>query len=374
MEKIKILAVDDEPFNLDLVELAFMDMHERVELLTAENGQVAIERLREHPDTHVVLLDLAMPVMNGFDVLEALKQEPKLSKIPVIVVTANSEEKNRALAEGANDFLGKPYDVEELKLRTMNYAQMSIYQHAISNQNAILEQKVAQRTEELEKALAFAKETEYEISARLGKASEYRDLETGMHIKRMSHYSAKLGELHGLSQEDVELLLYASPLHDIGKVGIPDKILLKPGRFVPEEFEIMKLHSEIGAKMLEGSERFPIIKMGKIIAHQHHEKFDGSGYPQGLSGEDIHIFARIVAIADVFDALSSKRVYKDAMPLDKVLSIMEEGRGTHFDPVLLDLFLENLELFLEIGKAFPDDEELPNIVQLLEMGEAGEPQ
>jgi putative two-component system response regulator len=367
MEKVKILAVDDEPFNLDLIELAFMDLMDEVELVMAENGQIALEKLKEHPDTHLILLDLAMPVMNGFDVLAARSADDTLKQIPVIVVTANSEEKNRALGEGANDFLGKPYDVEELKLRSMNYAKIATYQRAISNQNALLEEKVRERTAELQQALSMAKETEYEISARLGKASEYRDLETGMHIKRMSHYSAKLGELSGMQGDEVQLLLYASPLHDIGKVGIPDSILLKPGRFTPEEFDIMKLHAEIGAQMLEDpTGRFPVIELGRVIAHQHHEKYDGTGYPKGLKAEEIHPFARIVAIADVFDALSSKRVYKDAMPLEKVLSIMEEGRGTHFDPAYLDLLLNNLDTFLEIGREFPDGDEPPSIMQLLE--------
>lgn len=366
MQKVKILAVDDEPFNLDLVELAFMDVSDEVELIKAKNGQMALEMLEQHPDTHVVLLDLAMPVMSGFDVLAARNKDERLKKIPVIVVTANSEEKNRALSEGANDFLGKPYDVEELKLRSMNYAQIALYQHQVSQQNVILEQRVAERTQELQHALAFAKETEYEISAKLGKASEYRDLETGMHIKRMSHYSARLGELYGMDEKDVELLLYASPLHDIGKVGIPDTILLKPGRFTPEEFEIMKLHAQFGAQMLEGSDRFPVIEMGRIIALQHHEKFDGSGYPNQLKGDEIHIFARIVAIADVFDALNSKRVYKDAMPLEKTLEIMEEGKGTHFDPQLIELFLSHLDDFLKIGEQFPDEEEPPSIMKLLE--------
>lgn len=366
MKKVKLLAVDDEPFNLDLVELAFMDLMDEVELFKAENGEVALKVLEEVPDIDVVLLDLAMPVMNGFDVLAVRQASERLKNIPVIVVTANSEEKHRALAEGANDFLGKPYDVEELKLRSMNYAKISKYQHAISHQNEILETMVAERTQELQSALDFAKETEYEISSRLGKASEYRDLETGMHIKRMSHYSAKLAELAGLGDEDVELILYAAPLHDIGKVGIPDSILLKPGRFTPEEFEIMKMHAELGAQMLEGGEQYPVIEMGRIIALHHHEKYDGTGYPKGLQGEEIHVFGRIVAIADVFDALTSKRVYKDAMPVEKALSIMEEGRGTHFDPELIDLFLNNIALFQEIGEQFQDEEEIPNILQLIE--------
>jgi putative two-component system response regulator len=364
METINVLAVDDEAFNLDLIEFAFSD-HSEITLFKAENGQEAVNLLKSTPGIDVILLDLAMPIMSGFDVLDTIAEDEALKTIPVIVVTANAEEKHRALSQGATDFLSKPFDVDELKIRTFNYARISNYQKQIRNQNEQLEQRVAERTEELRKALKLATETEYEISSRLGKASEYRDLETGMHIKRMSHYSAKLAELAGLDAGECELVLYASPLHDIGKVGIPDNILLKPGRFTAEEFDIMKLHAEIGAKMLEGGDQYPVIEAGRIIALQHHEKYDGTGYPNGTAGKEIHIFGRIVAIADVFDALSSKRVYKEAMPLDKTLAIMTEERGKHFDPELLDLFVNNLDAFLEIRDRFPEEEAIPSIMQLL---------
>ena len=229
-----------------------------------------------------------------------------------------------------------------------------------------LDRMVQEKTAKLEEALVLAKKTEYEISARLGKASEYRDLETGMHIKRMSHYSAKLAQLAGLSPDEVELILYASPLHDIGKVGIPDQILLKPGKFTPEEFEIMKLHSVLGGKMLETDGNYPVLEAGRIIALQHHEKIDGTGYPAGLIGEKIHIHARIVSIADVFDALSSERVYKKAFSVKKTLEIMEEGSGTHFDSVLLNLLITNLDQFLTIKEAFPDEEEIPSIMNMMD--------
>jgi putative two-component system response regulator len=232
--------------------------------------------------------------------------------------------------------------------------------------NRILEEKVHERTAELQDALLLAKKTEYEISARLGKASEYRDLETGMHIKRMSHYAAKLAELAGLEKEEIELILYASPLHDIGKVGIPDRILLKPGRFTPEEFEIMKLHSVIGGKMLETDESYPVIDAGRIIALQHHEKIDGTGYPKGLKGNEIHMHARIVSIADVFDALSSERVYKKAFTVEQTINIISEGKGSHFDAHLVDLLVENLAQFLEIKERFPDEVETPSIMNLID--------
>ena len=364
MDTINVLAVDDEPFNLDLIELAFLDMP-HICLTQAVNGQDALEKLSSC-DVEVILLDLRMPIMDGFQTLEKLKSDPLLCKIPVIIVTANSEEKHKALKLGANDFLSKPVDVEELKLRTSHQASLYKTQKQLENLNKNLDELVEKRTNELHLALQQAKETEYEISLRLGRASEYRDLETGMHIRRMSRYSALLGRLSGMDTDEEQLLLYASPLHDIGKIGIPDAILLKPGKLDEGEFQLMKEHTIIGGLMLSDGEKYPIISAGQIIASQHHEKYDGTGYPKGLKGKDIHLHARIVAIADVFDALSSKRVYKDAFPLEKTLKILEEGKFIHFDPELIDLFLKNIDQFLEIQTAFPDVDETPYILNLIE--------
>ncbi|MDD2652891.1 MAG: response regulator [Sulfurimonas sp.] len=364
MNTINILAVDDEPFNLDLIELTFMDMA-NVNIIKAMNGRDALEKLPQI-DAHVILLDIRMPVMNGLELLEILKKDSVFSKIPVIIITANSEERHKALELGANDFLAKPVDTKELKLRTLNSTTLYKTQLELEALNANLEKAVLQRTSELNEALKLAKETEYEISLRLGLASEYRDLETGMHIKRVSHYSALLGRLFGVSSEDEQLLLYASPLHDIGKIGIPDAVLLKHGKLEASEFKMMQEHTKIGALMLSKSENYPVIEAGRIIALQHHEKYNGTGYPSALKGNEIHLFAKIVAIADVFDALSSKRVYKDAFGLDKTLSIMQSERGTHFDPALLDLFIENIPEFLKIKEQFCDEDEIPHMISLLE--------
>jgi putative two-component system response regulator len=364
----RILAVDDEPFNLDLIELAFSETSE-IAVESAIDGKSALEKIYSNTPQYynTILLDLSMPVKNGFEVLKELKNSDTYRFLPIIVITANNEEKHNALKLGANDFLSKPVDIVELKSRTLNYCKLSQFQYQLSDTNKLLEEKVKERTLKLQEALEIAKETEHEISERLGKASEFRDIETGMHIKRMSHYSAKLAELAGLPEDEVELILHASPLHDIGKVGIPDKILLKPGRFEGNEFEIMKLHTIIGGKILEGAEKYPVINAGKIIALQHHEKIDGTGYPYGLKGNEIHIYAKIVAIADVFDALTSKRVYKPALDLDVALKIMKDGSNTHFDSKLLDLFLNNLNDFLEIKEKFKDESnELPSILKLIE--------
>lgn len=352
-ENIRILAVDDEPFNLDLIEAAFME-YETVVIVNAVDGFEALEYL-EKDEFDVVLLDISMPGMTGLEVLSKIRENEKLEHLPVLMVTANTEKESKALELGASDFISKPYDIEILCSRTINYAKMHKYQQQVLNQKNVLEEQVVERTKELQETLILAKETEYEISIRLGRASEFRDLETGGHIKRMSHYSELLAKLYGLDEEESKLVLYAAPLHDIGKVGIPDKILLKPGRFEPEEFEIMKQHAALGAKMLEGAEKFPVLAAGHTIALQHHEKWDGTGYPNGIAGEDIHIYSRIITVADVFDALSSKRCYKDAMPLEKVLSIMKNDSGTHFDPQLVELLLNNLDQFLEIRDTFQDD-------------------
>ena len=362
-ENYSILAVDDEPFNLDLIEAAFIE-YDNVEITNATNGQEALDLLASS-SFDVVLLDISMPVMDGLAVLKQIREDESLEQLPVLMVTANTEKEQESILLGASDFISKPYDIEILCARTLNYAKMNSYHQQIKNQKQTLELQVAQRTSELETALKLAKQTEYEISIRLGRASEFRDLETGGHIKRMSHYSKLLASLYGLDEDECELVLYAAPLHDIGKVGIPDKILLKPGRFEGNEFEIMKQHAALGAKMLEGADKFPVLKAGHVIALEHHEKWDGSGYPNAKKGEEIHLYARIITVADVFDALSSKRVYKEAMDLEKVLSIMKNDSGTHFDPHLVDLLLNNLDQFLEIKEKYKDDDNAHTIMDII---------
>jgi len=352
MIKYSILAIDDEPFNLDLIEAAFSDF-DNVDITYSLSGIEALELLK-NSSFDVVLLDISMPNMSGLEVLQNIRKNEALQTLPILMVTANKEKEQEALELGASDFIAKPYDIDVLCARTINYAKLNHTTQQIKNQNAILEEKVLLRTKELQHALKISKETEFEISTRLGKASESRDPETGGHIKRMSRYSQLLAKLAGLDDEEVKLILYASPLHDIGKIAIADHILLKPGRFEKEEFEIMKTHALLGAKMLDGADKYPILKAGKIIALEHHEKYDGTGYPNGIKGENIHLYARIVTIADVFDALSSKRCYKEPMPLEKTLQIMKEDSGTHFDPKLIELFLKNIDDFLAIREKYSE--------------------
>ena len=362
-EKYSILAADDEQFNLDLIEAAFMDF-DNVEITYVINGQEVLDIL-EKQSFDVLLLDISMPVLDGISTLKAIRQKPELNNFPIIMVTANVEKEYDAISLKANDFISKPYDIDILTARTLNYAKLNKYYKMVENQKDVLEKQVKQRTQELENTLKLAKRTEYEISIRLGLASEFRDLETGGHIKRMSHYSTLLAKLYGLEEEECELILYAAPLHDIGKVGIPDKILLKPGRFEGNEFEIMKQHSILGAKMLEGADNFPVLKAGHIIALQHHERWDGKGYPSNIKGEDIHLYARIIAVADVFDALSSKRCYKKPMELQTVLNILKEESGTHFDPTLVDLLLNNIDKFLLIQDKYQDNKSTKTITDII---------
>ena len=351
-DTITILAVDDDIMSLGILEVILSDLG--CTLLKAGNGLEALKLLEQEPAIDVVLLDLEMPVMNGYETIQLIKRIDAIRDIPVIVVTAGSSEVNRSLALGANDFIAKPYNAEELKLRTMNHVRSKKLAELARDMNDALEKEVARKTAALQEALNLSREAEYEISVRLGRAAEFRDQETGMHIRRISELSQHLAHLAGCSDEECEVLRFAAPLHDVGKIGIPDRILLKSGKLDHAELEMMQQHPAIGGMILSDAAQFPLIESGRIIALQHHEKWDGSGYPSGLEGDDIHIFARIVTIVDVFDALTSKRPYKEPFSLEATSGIMQEGRGTFFDPHLLDLFFANLEQFAAIKDSLPD--------------------
>jgi len=354
-DDVTILAVDDDNMNLKMLEIMLSELG--CKLLQAGNGLQALGLMEAAPNIDVILLDLEMPVMDGYETIKRIKQSFSWRDIPVIVVTAGTHEVTRTLALGANDFIAKPYNPEELRLRVMNHVRSKKLSDLAKDMNSALEAEVVKKTTALQKALELSREAEYEISLRLGRAAEFRDQETGMHTRRISELSKHLANLAGLPDDKCETLRFASPLHDVGKIGIPDRILLKPGKLDEIEFNIMKMHTTIGGKILADADRYPVIDAGSIIARQHHEKWDGSGYPSGLSGEEIHVFARIVSIVDVFDALCSERPYKKAFPLEKTLGIMEEGREVFFDPTLLDLFLSNIENFVAIREHLKDEPE-----------------
>lgn len=352
IDEVTILAVDDDCMNLEMLDVMLSELD--CKLLKAVNGQNAIEILESGAEVDVILLDLEMPIMNGYETIKRIKQSFSWRDIPVIVVTAGTTEVTRVLALGANDFIAKPYNPEELRLRVMNHVRSKKLSDLAKDVNVVLEAEVVKKTAALQKALDFSREAEYEISIRLGKAAEFRDQETGMHTRRISELSKHLGALAGFSAEECEVLRKASPLHDVGKIGIPDRILLKPGKLDFDETEIMRQHAAIGGSILSDSGLYPLLSAGSVIAIQHHEKWDGSGYPAGLKGEEIHVFARVVSLVDVFDALSSDRPYKKAFPLEKTVSIMREGSGEFFDPELLEIFLSNIDDFVEIRRKLED--------------------
>ncbi len=348
-----ILIVDDQPQNIELLEaLLSLETYDRV---TASTGQEALDILAHHP-IDLLLLDVMMPGMDGFEVTRKVRQEATLSQLPIILITAlkDTEDRVKGIEAGCDDFLSKPIEKMELLARVRSLLKIKAYNDLMRDYNTELETAVAKRTEDLNQALTHIKTFSLETIYRLSKASEYRDEDTGTHIQRMSHYSAAVARRLGLDAHTVETILYAAPMHDVGKIGIPDMILLKPAKLDPLEWEIMKQHTLIGAAILKGSDA-EYIKLAEIIALNHHEKWDGSGYPNCLCGTKIPLAGRIVAIADVFDALTSKRPYKDPFPWDEALSIITEARGTHFDPDVVDAFLSIQNEIAAIQQKFNEE-------------------
>jgi len=291
-----------------------------------------------------------MPHLDGFEVMEQLKALNDPLFPPVVILTAQHGQDFllRALNSGARDFITKPFYCNELLARVRNMLDAQLMHRMLHDQKAVLDEMVQTRTAELRR-------TRLQVVQQLGRAAEYRDNETGNHILRMSHISALLAKSIGWNEADCELMLHASPMHDIGKIGIPDHILLKPDKLEPEEWEIMKSHAVIGANILEGDDS-DLMKCAGEIALTHHEKWDGSGYPYGLSGEAIPLTGRIAALADVFDALTSARPYKKAWTLEAAVDLIKENRGIHFDPELVTVFLEQLPEILKIRDQFSEPE------------------
>lgn len=346
VRRASILLVDDETVNLKLLQRS-LEALGYARLTSLSDPRAVLPHYEKHrPD--LVVLDLNMPGMNGFEVMGKLQALDQDDMPPVLILTAQhaQEDRIRALRNGAQDYITKPFSIEELSARVRNLLQAQLNRKMIRGRNLQLEQRVCERTQELY-------DTRLQIVRRLGRAAEYRDNETGLHIVRMSKISALLGEAVGMGRESCELLLNASPMHDIGKIGIPDHILLKPGSFEPHEWEIMKSHTTIGADILSGDDS-DILNMAREIAFTHHEKWDGNGYPRGLRGEDIPLEGRIVAVADVFDALTSERPYKRAWSIEDALDFVRSQRGQHFDPQLVDLFMENLPAVLDIRNRFAE--------------------
>lgn len=348
----KILVVDDEDRNLRVMEALLIPLG--YEVILARDGEEAFKKVQEIPPD-VILLDVMMPKMDGFEVARRLKEKEETKIIPIVMVTAlkEVEDRVRALEVGADDFLSKPVDKTELKARVQSLLKVKAYNDHMRNYQKELESEIARRTQQLRRAFEKIKLASLDTIYRLSTAAEYKDEDTGAHILRMSNYSAAVARKMGLNEKTVEAILYAAPMHDVGKIGTPDSILLKPGKLDPDEWETMKQHTTNGGRILEGSDA-GFIKLGEVIALTHHEKWDGSGYPKGLKGSKIPLVGRIVAIGDVFDALTSKRPYKEPFSLEKSYGIIQEGKGTHFDPAVVDAFFAIEDEISSIKEKYKD--------------------
>jgi putative two-component system response regulator len=335
LQASKVLIVDDEEANVQLLESILRRDGYRHLLSATDSRQVLPLFSSFAPD--LILLDLNMPHFDGFEVMRQLRgRVPDGAYLPILVLTADitPEAKQGALSGGAKDFLTKPFDQVEVLLRIANLLETRRLHQLLQDQNQLLEGKVRERTKELEA-------TRLEVLERLAMAAEFRDDETGQHTRRVGETSAALARALRLPDEQVELIRRAAPLHDVGKIGISDLILLKPGKLTPEEFEVMKTHTTIGAKIQSGS-LYPLLQMAEDIALTHHEKWDGTGYA-GLTGEAIPLPGRIVAVADVFDALTHARPYKKAWPIAQAREEIAKQSGRQFDPRVVDAFIEILD-------------------------------
>ena len=362
LDKFNILVVDDTPDNLIMMSELLKDEYK---VKVANNGEKALKISQSQTPPDLILLDIMMPVMDGYEVCRQLKANPQTQHIPVIFLTAKTDatDETKGLEIGAIDYITKPINPAILMARVKTHLDIKRMQDFLRNQNSFLEAEIIKRTREI---TAIQDVTIHAMAS----LAETRDNETGNHIRRTQNYVRVLAQklrhhprfAHFLDDDKIIELLYKSaPLHDIGKVGIPDKILLKPGRFEPEEFEVMKQHPALGRSAILNAEyelglEVPFLKYAKEIAYAHQEKWDGSGYPLGLSGDNIPISARLMAVADVYDALISRRVYKEGMSHEQAVKLIIEGRGSHFDPDITDAFLELQEDFIAIAAKFWDSD------------------
>jgi putative two-component system response regulator len=361
-DKPTVLVVDDTPDNLSLISNLLKDAYK---VKVAINGEKALRIAAGDGQPDLILLDIMMPGMDGYEVCSRLKADAATRDIPVIFVTAKAAEEDErvGLELGAVDYITKPISPAILRARVKAQLALKAAADFLRDKNDFLEQQVAKRTREISAI------QDVTILA-MASLAETRDSDTGNHILRTQNYVKALAErLRGhsrfaafLSDYNIQMLFKSAPLHDIGKVGIPDRILLKPGKLTPDEFEIMKTHTTLGRNAIEHAERslgtnVEFLTMAKEIALSHQEKWDGSGYPQGLAGETIPISARLMAVADVYDALISRRVYKDPVPHEKAVEIIRAGRGSHFDPDIVDAFIEIGADFQAIARRFVDSDE-----------------
>lgn len=341
-----ILVVDDEMANIRLLEKMLASMGYKNVVCTQDPKQ-ALPLYQQH-NSDLILLDLNMPEFDGYSVMEQLKELGDNFLPPILILTAQHMQsfRQRAFDSGAHDYVTKPFDADELLSRVRNMLEIQMSKKFMHHQNEILEQKVQKRTQDIHN-------TRLQIVRRLGRAAEYRDNETGLHIIRMSKIAAVIAKAAGMSTKDCDMILNAAPMHDIGKIGIPDRILLKPGKLDATEWDIMQTHSQIGADILSGDDS-DLMTMAHDIAISHHEKWNGKGYPNNLMGDAIPITGRITALADVFDALTSERPYKKAWSVQEAINLITEESGQHFDPRLVLLFLDNLSEIVAIKEKYAE--------------------
>ncbi len=346
IENMKIISIDDNKTNLLIIESYAKNLSLQIDsFLEPKEALISSSNI----EYDLVIVDYMMPEMNG---LEFIQEFRKINpEIPIIMLTAVGDDMQlqiKALEYGANDFLSKPINSPAFKARIVNMLKLRKSQLLLKDKAMLLQ-------EEVDKATFRLKESEHETLQMLGKSAEYKDPETNAHTQRVAHYCKLLAAAYGLDEKLQDIIFYASPFHDIGKIGIPDRILLKPAKLDADEYEIMKKHSQIGYEILKGS-KSKYLKAGGVIAYNHHEKYDGTGYPDGLRGESIPIFGRITAIADVFDALTSSRPYKKAWTIDEAFNLLIEEKNKHFDPFLVDLFIGNKEQVMDIHNKFSQEE------------------
>ncbi len=344
-DNLKVVSIDDNKNNLFLIESICLDLN--LNLKSFSEPLDALLYVLKNP-VDMILLDYMMPNLNGLEFIKEFRKNKK--NVPIIMITSVGDDigiHKEAFDLGANDFLNKPVNAIIFKARVLNL--LSNYQNRM-----LIEDKAKLLESEVKKATRRLVKREHETLRVLGKTAEYKDPETASHVARVAHYSKLLAKGYGLDEKEQDIIFYAAPFHDLGKVGIEDKILLKPGKLDDEESIIMKTHARIGYEILKDS-KSEYLQAGAIIALSHHEKFDGTGYPNSLKGEDIDIFGRIVAIADVFDALTSNRPYKKAWSFDDALNLLKKESGKHFDPKLVNIFIENIDEVTKIYKLFEEE-------------------
>ncbi|MEI6207054.1 MAG: HD domain-containing phosphohydrolase [Desulfuromonadales bacterium] len=346
-----ILVVDDMAGNLRLMKTILEPLG--YEVTTALDGEEAMAAVRnDAPD--LILIDAMMPHMDGFETTRRLKASAETKIIPIIMVTDLNrvEDKVKALEAGVDDFLTKPVDKIEMKTRVAALLKVKAFNDHMLNYQKELEAELDNRTKSLKEAFGIVRTTALDTINHLSRAAAFKDGYSRGHVLRMSNFAAAIARYMGMTERAIESLLHAAPLHDVGKIGVPDQILLKPGKLDPEEWNIVRQHAAIGGKILENADT-TYIKLGEMIALTHHEKWDGTGYPKGLKGDEIPLAGRITAISDVFDSLISKRPYREARTIEEAFYIIKEGDGTHFDPKIVKAFFASEKTILSIKARHP---------------------